>query len=105
MGTYSAGLPAFLLATALVLPAAPAVAQEDGDAPVVIADISCRDLLLQVGQDQERTMSFLHGYAAGSAGVTEVDVEALITASGRFLEACIEAPDTSAIDMLRDVLG
>ncbi len=100
--TIAAG--ACVAAAVLVPGAPPAAAQSDGAASFAIGDLTCRDLLLQGGTDQELTISFLHGYAAGTAGRTEIDPDALVTATTRFLEACIEAPDRAAIKMLQDVL-
>ena len=103
-------LKPFVLSTALAvvwvfaMPATPASAQEDGDAVLVVGDIGCRDLLLQLGAEQDRTISFLHGYSAGSAGRSEVDTQALTLATSRLLEACIEDPDASALTILQDIL-
>lgn len=95
---------AILIAMALAMSPKAALSQEV-DASVVIADVSCRDLLLQTGAEQERTISFLHGYAAGAADVAEVNVDELVTATTRLLEACIEAPDEGALAMLQEVLS
>lgn len=92
-------------AFALQVPSTPVAAQDEAADRLVIGEVSCRDLLLQLGAEQERTISFLHGYAAGAAGRMEVDVEALALATSRFLEACIEDPDASALSILQDILG
>jgi hypothetical protein len=99
-----ASLTLALGVVALALPSGTALAQ-DGAGPVVIEEVTCRDLLLQMGAEQERTISFLHGYAAGAAERAEVDPDALATATSRLMEACIEDPDSGALAMLRDVLG
>lgn len=64
--------------------------------------VTCRDVLLASGDDRDDFVIALHAYLLGEAKQLTYDVDALSVATDRFLEACLKAPDASALSTMRD---
>ena len=86
---------------ALAAPVAPALAQDDGPSLIVLGEVTCKDVMAQDGEDRDRSISFLHGYVAGEAGRTELDLAALADASATFIDRCLDSPAAVAVDTMR----
>ena len=106
--TRSALLTASILLLGSVTPLA-AIAQDDsaadaGGAVIVLPEVTCKDVMGQGGEERDRSISFMHGYVAGKAGETEVDVDRLVAASEALIDTCLDNPTAGAIATLESVL-
>ena len=69
----------------------------------LIEDFQCRDLLLQSGDDRDRSLAFLTGYMLGAISSNTIDGELLAISGEATLEACVDNADTSALEIMREV--
>lgn len=80
-----------------------AIAQDgtetNGDSTVDIAALTCRDLLLMDGEDEESAILFVQGYINGKSAETLVDTDAVKASSDRSLEQCIDEPDSTVLSV------
>lgn len=90
----------FLAAGALFAAMAfPASAQQDDDSGIIeMTEVTCRDLLLFDGDEEEKVLIFFHGYMSGLSKNTTVDVPTFGEASVSITETCIDAPDMKLMD-------
>ncbi len=80
---------------AMAICAHPASAQDK--AGLAIERYSCRDILRESGTDRDVAVAFMHGYILGKAGITTLNVEALLKQTTAFIERCLDNPKESAI--------
>jgi hypothetical protein len=71
---------------------------------IVLSDVSCKDVMGQGGDERDRSISFLHGYVAGDAGTTEVNVEVLVDLTETFIDTCLDNPTAGALETLKQIV-
>ena len=75
------------------------------EAPRLVEQYTCRDILREHGSNREVAIAFLHGYFLGKSGERKVDVEMLGKQTDRFLETCLDNPNESAAAIMSKVKG
>jgi hypothetical protein len=68
-------------------------------------DVSCKDVMLLSGVDREAVISFVHGYLAGEAKKTVVDLIELGRATDTFMDRCLDSPTSKAFSTMRTILS
>ena len=94
---------ALLLATTTL-----ATAQERApalDEPIVLAEVTCKEIMIQDGSDRDRSISFLQGFVMAGIGTTEMTVNDLIDAETAFYDLCLDSPQASALEIMGTVTG
>ena len=93
-----ASVSAFVLAASSI-----AIAQEDEesstDGTVDVTALTCRDLLLMEGDDEESAILFVQGYISGKNSETVIDTDAVRVASDRSREQCVDEPDSTILSV------
>ena len=67
----------------------------------VIGDITCKEVMILSGDERDEVVSFMHGYLAGEAKKTGIDVVKLATATDVFLDRCLDSPQDKALATMR----
>lgn len=95
--------PSIRLGAALAMSATLAQAQElpELDETIALAEVSCRELMGQGGDDRERSISFLHGFVLGAAQLSEFTIGQIIDVEIAFLDRCLNNPTASALATMR----
>lgn len=60
--------------------------------PIDLEAVTCRDLLLMDGEEEENTILFMHGYMSGKREETMIDVGQLVAVTDEVKQTCIEQP-------------
>ena len=95
---------ALVSTSALILTASSVAIAQDGEEnspsnTVDIPELTCRDLLLMDGDDEEATIVFIQGYISGKTSETVVDADAVRVSSDRSREQCVDEPDSTVLSV------
>lgn len=66
-----------------------------------LSALTCRDLLLAAGEDRDAVILVLHAYLLGEAKQPVYNVDILAEATDGFMDACIDEPDSPALETMR----
>ncbi|MGK7908909.1 MAG: HdeA/HdeB family chaperone [Synechococcus sp.] len=71
----------------------------DGGKMVDVTALTCRDLLLMDGDDEESATLFLQGYISGKNAEVTINTDAVRVATDRSIEQCIDEPDSTILSI------
>jgi len=67
-----------------------------------VNEFSCKTIMRADDFDQDAAIAFMHGYLVGKSGKASFDVEKLRMATDAFVDACLDNPKSTAINVLAD---
>lgn len=70
-----------------------------------IGEVTCKEVMILNGDERDEVISFLHGYLAGEAKKSEIDVVKLGHVTDAFLDKCLDSPGEKALKTLRSLIG
>lgn len=78
-----------------------AIAQPENEpvSPINLEAITCRDLLLMDGEEEENTILFMHGYMSGEREETMIDIGKLIAVTDQVKNTCIDEPSNELMQV------
>ncbi len=70
-----------------------------------ITEVTCKEVMILGGDDRDEVISFLHGYLAGEARKSVIDIVKLGLTTDKFLDKCLDSPNEKALNTLRSFVG
>ncbi|MDR9405362.1 MAG: HdeA family protein [Halothece sp. Uz-M2-17] len=67
--------------------------------PINLEAITCRELLLMDGEEEENTILFMHGYMSGKREETMIDIGQLVAVTDQVKNTCIDQPSQEVIQV------
>ena len=71
----------------------------------VIEAFTCKDVMREPNTSREVAIAFLHGYLLGKSGGSKFNVEVLERQTNAFIEQCLDAPQSKAVDVMTKLRG
>lgn len=81
----------------------PAPAQTQSDR--VIEAFTCKDVMREPNTSREIAIAFLHGYFLGKSGSPKFNVDVMENQTNAFIEQCLDAPQSKAVDVMMKIKG
>lgn len=64
-------------------------------------DYLCKDVMRMTGEDRSVSLGILHGYMLGVKGTTKFNHQELLIITDRFVENCLDNPQSKALDVFK----